>query len=230
MNIKEVIPYKGVRKVIGQRMVTSFANPHHYQNVVIDMSKTMKLRKEINEKGDVKLSINDFVVKACAMAIERTPIMNSSLVEKEIQVYENINIGVIVAMDKGLMAPVLKDAQNKDIYTISSELNALYERARAGRLTAEDNSDSTFSISNVGMMDNNMFMPIMFPGQAAILGVSSIMKKPVVVEENGEDKIAIRPMMNITTAADHRILDGVPLAAFNKDVKYFLENPQELIK
>lgn len=229
MNIKETIPYKGIRKIIGQRMVTSFANPHHYQNVSIDMSACMALRKELNAKGGQKLSINDFVVRATALALAKTPIMNSGMGEKEVNVYEDINLSVIVAMDKGLMAPVLKNADKKDLYTISAELNALYDKARVGKLAPEDVSDSTFSISNVGMLKNELFMPIMFPNQAAILGVSAIIKKPVVIEEDGEDKIVIRPMMNITTAADHRIVDGVPLAAFNCDVKDLLENPEQLL-
>lgn len=229
MNIRETIPYKGIRKIIGQRMVTSFANPHHYQNVSIDMSATMALRKELNAKGGQKLSINDFVVRATALALAKTPIMNAAMGEKEINVYEDINLSVIVAMDKGLMAPVLKNADKKDLYTISAELNTLYEKARLGKLSPDDASGSTFTISNVGMLKNELFMPIMFPNQAAILGVSAIIKKPVVIEENGEDKIVIRPMMNITTAADHRIVDGVPLAAFNCDVKDFLENPKTLL-
>jgi len=229
MNIKETIPYKGIRKIIGQRMVTSFANPHHYQNVSIDMSACMALRKELNAKGGQKLSINDFVVRATALALANTPIMNSAMGEKEVTVFEDINLSVIVAMDKGLMAPVLKNADKKDLYTISAELSALYDKARIGKLAPEDVSDSTFSISNVGMLKNELFMPIMFPNQAAILGVSAIIKKPVVIEEDGEDKIVIRPMMNITTAADHRIVDGVPLATFNCDIKDFLENPEKLL-
>ncbi|MBQ4061555.1 MAG: 2-oxo acid dehydrogenase subunit E2 [Christensenellaceae bacterium] len=229
MNIRESIPYKGIRKIIGERMVKSFANPHHYQNVSIDMSKTIAKRKEINSKGEVKLSINDFVVRATALALAKTPIMNSAMGEKEINVFEDINLSVIVAMDKGLMAPVLKNADKKDIYQISRELNELYEKARAGKLMPDDYADSTFTISNVGMLKNELFMPIMFPNQAAILGVSAIIKKPVVIEENGEDVIAVRPMMNITTAADHRIVDGVPLAAFNCDIKEMLENPDMLV-
>jgi len=229
MNIRETIPYKGIRKIIGERMVKSFANPHHYQNVSIDMSKTIAKRKELNEKGDIKLSLNDFVVRAAAIALSKTPIMNSAMGEKEITVFEDINLGVVVAMDKGLMAPVLKNADKKDIYTISAELKELYEKARIGRLTPDDSSGSTFTISNVGMLKNELFMPIMFPNQAAILGVSAVIKKPVVIEENGEDKIVIRPMMNITTAADHRIVDGVPLATFNCDMKDLLENPEKLL-
>lgn len=229
MKIKEIIPYKGIRKIIGQRMVTSFANPHHYQNVSIDMSATMAKRAELNAQGGKKLSINDFVVRATALALAKTPIMNAAMGEKEITVFDEINLSVIVAMDKGLMAPVLRNADQKDLYTISAELSELYEKARAGKLMPDDTAGSTFSISNVGMLKNELFMPIMFPNQAAILGVSAIIKKPVVIEEDGEDKIVIRPMMNITTAADHRIVDGVPLAAFNCDVKEMLENPELLL-
>ena len=229
MNIRESIPYKGIRKIIGERMVKSFANPHHYQNVSIDMAACIAKRKEINAKGEVKLSLNDFVVRATAIALSRTPIMNSAMGEKEITVFDDINIAVIVAMDKGLMAPVLKNADKKDIYTISAELSALYEKARLGKLMPDDYSDSTFTISNVGMLKNELFMPIMFPNQAAILGVSAAIKKPVVIEEDGEDKIVVRPIMNITTAADHRIVDGVPLAAFNCDVKDLLEHPEQLV-
>ncbi len=230
MNIRETIPYKGIRKVVGERMVMGFANPHHYQLVSIDMSAVMAKRKELNaDATHHKLSINDFVVRAAALALKKTPIMNAGMGEKVINVYEDINIGVVAATDKGLLAPVLKNADQKSVFEISEELAVLYEKARTGKLMPDDYADSTFTISNVGMLKNETFMPIMFPNQAAILGVSAIIKKPVVIEEDGEDKIVIRPMMHITTSADHRIVDGVPLAAFNCDVKDLLENPESLL-
>ncbi len=228
MNIKETIPYKGIRKVVGQRMVESFSNPHHYQMVSVDMSKTMAKRKELIAAGE-KHSLNDFVVLAAAKALAKQPIMNSAMGEKEITVFEDVNIAVVAATDKGLLAPVLRNADKKDLNQISAELSELYEKAREGKLMPDDYAGSTFTISNVGMLKNELFMPIMFPNQAAILGVSAIIKKPVVIEQDGEDVIVVRPVMNITTAADHRIVDGVPLAAFNQDIKYFLENPDELV-
>ena len=229
MDILEKIPYKGIRKVIGQKMLESCSYPHTHDTVEVDMSAVILLRTKINKQGEHKLTFNDFVVKAVSQALQEVPIVNSSLVEKEIVVYQSINIGIITAVPGGLIAPVIKESQQKDIFEISKEAKKLSQKAKEGKLMPDDYSDGTFSISNVGMLNIDSFIPLLLPPQAALLGVANIKKRPIVVMEDGEDKIVIRPMMNSVISADHRILDGVPMAKFVNAVKRLLEDPNALL-
>jgi pyruvate dehydrogenase E2 component (dihydrolipoamide acetyltransferase) len=229
MEILEKISYKGIRKIIGERMAVSNTYPNTYQTLAVDMDNVIKLRHTINEEREKKLSLNDFIVKAAAIAITHTPILNSALIEKEIVVYKDINIGVIAAVDKGLVAPVIKNTEQKSLFEIAKEGKELFKKARAGRLMPDDYAGGTFSISNVGMMGVDSFIPLSFPPQAAILGISSIRRIPAAVMVKGEEKVLVRPMMNIVLGADHRISDGVPMAKFNNELKALLEDPEKLL-
>ena len=229
MDIQEKIPYKGIRKVIGKRMAESCTYPHTHDTVEVDMSVVMALRTEINEESEDKLTFNDFIIKAVSQSLQEVPVVNSSLIENEIIVYKSINIGVITAIPGGLIAPVIKESQEKDIFEISREIKVLAQKAKEGKLMPDDYSNGTFSISNVGMLDIDSFIPLLLPPQAALLGVANIKKRPVVVTKDGEDRIAIRPTMNIVISADHRILDGVPMAKFVNTVKKLLEKPNMLL-
>ena len=230
MELLKTIPYKGIRKIIGEKMVVSHQMPVTSQTISVDMSKTTKLRAELNAQGTQKLSVNDFIIKAVAMAIEKTPLINSELSEGKILVYKPININVMAAIEGGLIAPVICDANIKTLAEISSEAKALFEKARAGKLMPEEYSGGTFSISNVGMMGTETFEPLIYPPQAAILGICATKMIPVAVQgQDGSYSMEIRPIMNIVLVADHRILDGVPMAQFLLDVKAGLEEPNSLL-
>lgn len=230
LELLKTIPYKGIRKIIGEKMVISHQMPVTSQTISIDMSKAAKLRTEMNGQGLQKLSVNDFIIKAVALAIEKTPLINSELSEGKILIYKPVNINVMAAVEGGLIAPVIRDAQAKSLAEVSVEAKELFEKARTGKLMPEDYSGGTFSITNVGMMGIESFEPLIYPPQAAILGVCATRMTPVAVQgQDGGYTMEIRPIMNIVLVADHRILDGVPMAQFLRDVKAALEEPDMLL-
>ncbi|MHB1315135.1 MAG: 2-oxo acid dehydrogenase subunit E2 [Christensenellales bacterium] len=231
MELLKTIPYKGIRKIIGEKMVASHQMPVTLQTVSVDMSQTLKLRAELNTQGTPKLSVNDFIIKAAVLAIEKTPLVNSELSEGQVLVYKPVNINVMAAIEGGLIAPVIRNAQNKTLAEISLEAKELFEKARTGKLMPEEYAGGTFSITNVGMMGTETFQPLIYPPQAAILGVCATKMTPAAILGNdGSYTMEIRPMMNIVLVADHRILDGVPMAQFLRDVKGALEEPGLLLQ
>ncbi|MHB1314394.1 MAG: 2-oxo acid dehydrogenase subunit E2 [Christensenellales bacterium] len=230
IEISSVIPYKGVRKVIGKKMEISNSVPLTYQGLLADVTNLVTLRKKTNDAGNEKLSFNDFIVRAAAIALTRTPVVNSAFIDEQIIVYKPCNISVITAVESGLIGPVIREAQAKSIFEIAQESRELFEKARAGTLMPEYYSEGTFSITNIGMLNIDSCVPLVYPPQAAILGVCSIRKMPVVVQRDNEDTVMIRSMVNLVIAADHRILDGVPMAKFLNDMKQLLENPDLLLE
>ncbi len=224
-------PYKGVRKIIGDRLAHSkFTAPHLYFTDSIDTTRLTAFRKQINESGDVKVAVSDLLVKAASRALTEHPAINASLVDDQIVLYKSANVGMAVAGDNGLIVPVIKNAQDKSLSTIARESRDLVERAKAGRLLPEEFSDGTFSISNLGMFGIENFTAIINPPEAAILSISSVRKKAVVLtDENGEDQIVIRPMMNVQLTVDHRLIDGLMAAQFLKYFKELLENPLRIL-
>ena len=236
LEIQETIPYKGMRKSMGKRMDQSATVPLHYQGMYIDVTELLAFRKRFNEEHGVKCSMNDFIVKAAGLSLKKAPLMNAALHyndkgEKDsIIVYDSCNISVMTASEKGLMAPVIKDADKKSVIEISEEMRAMVERANAGRLTLDDVSEGTFGITNIGKLNSFDSVPRPFPPEGSIMTACTAKKMPVVItDENGEDQIAIRTMMKIVTGSDHRITDGVPLAVFMNSMKDYLENPNSLI-
>lgn len=229
--ILEKIPYSGVRKIIGDRLSQSkFTAPHLYFTDSIDTTNLTAFRKMLNEKSEQKIAFSDLMVKAVSKALVKFPNVNASLVDNEIVVYKSTNIGSAVAGDNGLIVPVIKNAQEKTLTQIAQESRDLVERAKTGRLKPEEYSGGTFSISNLGMFGIENFTAIINPPEAAILSVSSIRKKAIVVtNEAGEDEICIRPMMNIQLTVDHRIIDGLLASQFVEYVKELLEEPLKIL-
>ena len=231
IEVSQAIPYRGIRKSIGKRMEISGAYPMTYQGMYVDVTELLAYRKQVNAKKGVSLTVNDFIVKAVSLALQRTPIVNSAFNEdmSQILVYSNYNISVMTASDKGLVAPVIKESEKKSIYQISEEMKALVEKANAGKLMPEDYAGGTFGVTNLGKLNSFDSVPLPQPPQPAIMAACTAKKMAVVVEgENGEDVIVPRVMMKLVIGGDHRILDGVPLASFLNDMKKLLEDPHSL--
>ena len=215
-----------MRKAIARRLGESkFGAPHFYLTVEIDMGEVMKLRKKLNEVSPVRISFNDLTVKACAVALRQHPIINSSWMGDTIRFNKNINIGVAVAVEDGLMVPVLHHADMKSLSQLSSETRHLAGRARDRKLQPDEMSGNTFTISNLGMFGIEEFTAIINPPDSCILAVGGIIEKPVV----REGKIVVGNIMKVTLSCDHRTVDGASGAEFLNTVKGILENPTRLL-
>ncbi len=211
-----------MRKVIAQRLGESkFTAPHFYLTCEINMDKTIEARKAINTVSPVKISFNDMIVKATSMALQEHPQVNSSWLGDRIRFNEHIHIGVAMAIEDGLLVPVVRFANNKRLSEISSEVKEYGVRAKAKKLQPEDWEGNTFTISNLGMFDIEEFTAIINPPDACILAIGSIVEKPVV--KNGE--IVIGNTLKVTLSCDHRVVDGVVGSKFLGTLKGYLENP-----
>lgn len=229
-SILSTVPYKGIRKIIGDKLAESkFTAPHLYFTDAVDTTNMTTFRKQMNEVSERKITVSDLLVYAAAKALQKFPGINSSLSEGNIITYESINIGVAVAGDNGLIVPVIKNVQEKSLTKISEENRSLVDKAKKGSLIPEEYSGGTFSISNLGMFGIGNFTAIINPPESAILSISSVRKTPVVVEEDGADKIVARPMMNIQISVDHRLIDGLLAAQFVQYMKELLENPMKIL-
>ena len=220
-----------MRKIIGDRLSQSkFTAPHLYFTDSVDTTNLTAFRRMLNEQGEQKIAVSDLLIKAASRALTRFPGVNSALIGDEIVTYESTNVGMAVAGDNGLIVPVVKNTQSKTLTQIAAETRDLVARAKEGRLAPAEYSDGTFSLSNLGMFGIENFTAIINPPEAAILSVSSVRKKAVVItDENGEDQIAIRPMMNIQLSVDHRIIDGLLASRFVEYMKELLENPVRIL-
>jgi pyruvate dehydrogenase E2 component (dihydrolipoamide acetyltransferase) len=219
-------PYRGVRKIIGDKLSASVVNsPHIYFTDEVDTGPMTALRAELSETLNEKISITDILAIAASLALTKYPGVNSTLTGDSVVTYRSTNIGIAVAGDKGLIVPVIRDVQAKSISEVARISRDLIERARTGSLKPEEYSGGTFTISNLGMFGIDNFTAIINPPEAAILAVSAAKKKPVVVTIGGEDKIVIKSMMNIQLSADHRLIDGLLAARFVAYYKELLENP-----
>lgn len=228
--ILRTINYSGARKIIGDRLSQSkFTAPHLYFTTSVDVSGLVALRKQVNSAQEQKISLNDFIIGAVIKALQKYPELNSSLQGDKILQYEDVNIGVAVGLESGLIVPVIKQAQNKKLSQIARESQVLAEKARNGKLLPDEYQGGTFTLSNLGMFGIENFTAIINPPEAGILSISAVKKTAVVVEENGEDKVLIRPMMNITVSVDHRIIDGMVATRFINEVKALIENPFNII-
>jgi pyruvate dehydrogenase E2 component (dihydrolipoamide acetyltransferase) len=229
--IAEVIPYSGVRKVIGQRMVESkFTAPHVYFTQKVDLEKLLDTRKTVNESQEKKTSVTDYIAKAVIKAMKKYPDFNQSLMGDKIVRYKRVNLGIAVAAPGGLIVPVIKDADDKSVMELSKEAGVLFEKARTGKLKPDEYQGGTFTISNLGMFGIENFTAIINQPEVGILAVSATKDEPVVVkDESGSKSIQIKPMMNITLTVDHRVIDGLLAAQFVTEVKRLLENPIELL-
>jgi len=209
-----------MRKIVAQRMTESKTTiPHFYLTVEMDMSNVIALRKKINEENNAKVSYNDILRKACADAYAKVPRMNSTWNTDHVVVYDTVDISLAVSIDEGLMVPVVRNVQSKDYQQISQDTQNLIQRARSKKLTPDEYEGGSLTISNLGMFGMDSFIPILNPGQAAILGIGRIQEK-VVVRDGG---IHIRPMMLVTLSGDHRIVNGAEAAEWLGEVKNILE-------
>lgn len=222
----EDIRVSQMRKTIARRLSESkFTSPHFYVTVDIDMEAAMEARKGINEISDVKISFNDIIVKACSVALRRHPSINSSWMEDVIRQHGDVNIAIAVAVEDGLMTPVIRHADKKSLRQISAETRELAGLSRDRKLQPEQMQDSTFTISNLGMFGIEEFTAIINPPNASILAVGAIRDEAVV--KNGE--IVAGKRMKVTLSNDHRVVDGASAAEFLSTVRSLLENPLAML-
>jgi len=215
-----------MRKTIAKRLAESkFTNPHFYETIDIDMKRAIEARTAMNAGGDVKISFNDLVVKACAKALRLHPKMNSSWLGDVIRQHGGVHVAVAVAIDDGLVTPVIRNADVKGLAQISAETKELAGKARDKKLQPEDWEGSTFTISNLGMYGIEEFTAIINPPNAAIMAVGAIRDVPVV--ENGQ--VVPGKRMKVTLSSDHRVVDGATCAEFLNTVRKFLENPTTML-
>lgn len=223
--VKEIEPMSPLRRTIARRMTESSERPHITMITEIDMTEVVKLRKEINTRTEkthaLRISFNDIIVKAVADTLEKFPKFNATLEGNNIKMYEDINIGIAMATDEGLIVPTVFSANEKSITKIAQESQELKDRAQEGELTSEELSGSTFTVSNLGPFQVDLFIPLINPPEAAILALGQIKEKPVAMD----GMIGIRHMMMASCAVDHRILDGAPAGKFLQSLKESLENP-----
>lgn len=211
-----------MRKTIARRLAESkFSAPHFYLTVEIDMDNAIAARKSINETLEAKISFNDMVVKACSQALAKHPKINSSWLGDKIRYNEHINIGVAMAVEEGLLVPVVRFANTKSFVTISAEVRAYAKRAKEKKLQPADWEGNTFTISNLGMFGIDEFTAIINPPDACILAVGGIKQVPVVKN----NQVVPGNVMKITLSCDHRVVDGASGAQFLNTVKSMLENP-----
>ncbi len=223
------IPLSQMRKTIARRLTQSIGPvPHFFLTIEVDMAEAMATRKKINERladEGGKVSPNDLIIKAVAMALTRHPWVNAAWTGDAIRQYRDVHIGVAVAVEEGLITPVIRDAERKGVTEIGREVKELAGRAREKKLKPEEYTGSTFSISNLGMFGIEEFTAVINPPEAAILAVGAIADK--VVAEKGE--MVVRPRMRLTLSCDHRVIDGATGAQFLQTLQRFLEDPMMMI-
>ncbi|MBW3130075.1 pyruvate dehydrogenase complex dihydrolipoamide acetyltransferase [Hymenobacter profundi] len=219
-------PVSQMRKVIARRLSESlFTAPHFYLTMEILMDKAMETRVKLNELSPVKLSFNDMVIKACAVALKQHPVINSSWLGDKIRQNKVVNIGVAVAVDEGLLVPVVRNADGKGMSQIATEVKELAGKAKSKKLQPAEWEGSTFTISNLGMFGIDEFTAIINPPDACILAVGGI--KQTAVVKDGE--LVIGNVMKVTLSCDHRVVDGAAGAAFLQTVKSLLEDPLRML-
>ncbi|HLF62434.1 MAG TPA: pyruvate dehydrogenase complex dihydrolipoamide acetyltransferase [Saprospiraceae bacterium] len=224
----EDVALSQMRKTIARRLTESkFSAPHFYLTMEIDMSQAVEDRKRINNILDeaTRISYNDLVIKACALTLLRHPKVNASWMENAIRMHKEIHIGVAVAVDDGLLVPVIRQTPLKTLTEIHTEVVDLAERARIKRLQPEEMQGNTFTVSNLGMFGIEEFTAIINPPDACILAVGAIVEKPVV----RNSAITIAHLMKVTLSCDHRVVDGATGAQFLKTLKQLLENPVSML-
>ncbi|MBO0948732.1 pyruvate dehydrogenase complex dihydrolipoamide acetyltransferase [Fibrella forsythiae] len=222
----EDVPVSQMRKTIARRLSESlFTAPHFYLTMEINMDKAMALRGQVNAVATAKVSFNDFVIKASALALKLHPNVNSSWLGDKIRKYSYVNIGVAVAVDEGLLVPVVRNADQKTLSTIAGEVKVLAGKAKDKKLQPKDWEGSTFSISNLGMFGIEEFTAIINPPDSCILAVGAI--KQTVVFDGETPKPA--NVMKVTLSCDHRVVDGATGAAFLQSLKGFLEDPMKML-
>lgn len=228
-------PVSGMRGAIARRLLESKTTvPHFYLNTEVDAAPLGEIRKQLNahyselapEKGGIKFTVNDLILKATAMALTKVPAVNSSWLGDKIRQYGSVHLSFGVAIDDGLVTPVIRDAQAKSLRQISLEAKSLIAKARNKKLTPDEMSGSTFTVTNLGMFDISNFYGIINPPNGAILSVGSTRKVPVF---DKNDQVVPGYLMNIGLSGDHRVVDGANAAVFLKELKTLLETPSLML-
>jgi pyruvate dehydrogenase E2 component (dihydrolipoamide acetyltransferase) len=220
-------PTSVMRQTIARRLVTSIGPvPHFFLTTEIEMDRVVEMRRSVNElDAELKISINDVIIKVAAAALIQHPQVNASFQDRNIRYYERADIGVAVAIEDGLITPIVRSADQKSLSQIAGEVRELAERARSRKLLPEEYTGATFSISNLGMLGIDEFTAVINPPEAAILAVGAVTPKAVV----RDGQVVVRQMMRVTMSCDHRVIDGATGARFLQTFKRTLENPLLMI-
>jgi pyruvate dehydrogenase E2 component (dihydrolipoamide acetyltransferase) len=224
----ELQPLSSMRKTIAQRLQLSKQTvPHFYLTVDCEIDALLDLRKRLNEKADgaYKLSVNDLIIKICGLALRKVPAANASYTDQGIKLYKSADISVAVAIDGGLITPIIRDAANKGLEAISSGMKDLAGRAREGKLQPEEYQGGSFSISNLGMYGIKQFDAVINPPQGAILAVGAGEQRPVV----RDGALSVATVMTCTLSCDHRVVDGAIGAEFLQAFKSMVEEPMAML-
>ena len=220
------VPVTGMRKVIAERMSLSWQTaPHVHLTVEVDMTATLTLKDQMSQITGQKASVTEIVVKCAAQLLKEFPIVNSSMIENRIINHGNVNVGIAVALENGLIVPVIRNTDQKSLRELREEIVSLGSRAKIGQLTPDEITGGTFTVTNLGMFGTDHFTPVINPPESAILGVCRVVERPVVVD--GE--VVIRPMSNFILGFDHRLIDGAVGAKFMARFRELIENPTLLI-
>ena len=217
-----------MRQTIARRMTQSKQEmPHFYVTASVDMTRAMTLREELNElwAGEARLTVNDLIIKASALALAKFPAFNSHYADGKIKHNPSLNIGVAIALEDGLIAPAILDCGGKSLKEISAASRDLSTRARNGVLKPQEYTEATIAISNLGMFQIDNFIAIINPNQSASIAVGSVTKQPVV----RDGQITIADIMQCTISADHRVVNGAEAAQFVNEIKSYLERPASLL-
>jgi pyruvate dehydrogenase E2 component (dihydrolipoamide acetyltransferase) len=230
----DLVPLDGMRRTVARRMTESFRDvPHFPLTVDLEIDRLLDARARLNtalEKSGVRVSVNDLVIKACAAALKAEPQANASYTPDGIALHHDADIAVAVAVEGGLITPIIRRAQTKSLAQIAGEMKDLAERARTRKLKPEEFQGGTFSVSNLGMMGIRSFASILNAPQGCILSVGAGEKRPVVrTNENGGDALAIATMMTVTLTCDHRVVDGAIGARWLAAFKGYVEDPITLL-
>jgi pyruvate dehydrogenase E2 component (dihydrolipoamide acetyltransferase) len=226
------VPLSSIRRVVARRLVESMRSaPHFFLTIRVDVEALAGFRAELNRQlaaggGDLKVSLNDLVVKACAVLLRANPALNVSFGGDKLLRHRRVHVGVAVALDGGLIVPVVRDADRKSLTQVAREARDLIGRARTGRLAADETRGGTFTVSNLGMFGVKQFTAVINPPEAAILAVGAAEPEPVVTADGG---VAVHQVLRLTLSIDHRALDGATGAQFLAQLKEVLEHPLRIV-
>jgi pyruvate dehydrogenase E2 component (dihydrolipoamide acetyltransferase) len=228
----EEVPLSPMRRVVARRLVESMqSTPHFYLTITVDAEALLGFRADLNrqlaDRGeDLKVSVNDLIVKACAVLLRSNPDLNVSFGGDKLLVHKRVHVGMAVAVDGGLVVPVVRDADQKTLTQVSREARELVGKARSGKLAADEMGGGTFTVSNLGMFGVQQFTAVINPPEAAILAVGAALAEPVVTEDGA---VEVHQRMRLTLSIDHRALDGATGARFLQQLKTALEHPLQIV-
>ena len=225
----QVVALSRMRQAIARLTTRAWQEvPHFYVTTEVAMDGALVLRQDLNKASEsqgLRVSVNDLVIKACALALQKHPALNSSYQDGSLVVHPQVNIGIAVALEAGLIVPVIAGCHQKSLTEIAKAAHAVIQAAQEGKLTEAEYTGGTFNISNLGTYDVDQFTAIIMPPQAGVLAVGSVKKQPVVVD----DQIRVAQVMKVTLSVDHRVADGAQAAQFLREVKRVLEHPVEML-